>query len=101
MAACRSSHPSGFLEAAISENVLAGTVMIRRAMYMYGVGSLPKDAQGHVDTGLGKGMPGLPSVALVAPTREITATGETRLDVDDVYEWSSNSRLQARRRRPR
>jgi alkyl sulfatase BDS1-like metallo-beta-lactamase superfamily hydrolase len=74
--------PEGFLDAAISENVLAGTVMIRRAMYMYGV-LLPKDAQGHVDTGLGKGMPGLPSVALVAPTREITATGE-EMTIDGV-----------------
>ena len=74
--------PQGFLEAAISENVLAGTVMIRRAMYMYGV-LLAKDARGHVDTGLGKGMPGLPSVSLVAPTHEITATGE-ELSVDGV-----------------
>ncbi len=74
--------PEGFLDAAISENVLAGTVMIRRAMYMFGA-LLPKDAQGHVDTGLGKGMPGLASVALVAPTHEITATGE-ELTVDGV-----------------
>ncbi len=74
--------PQGFLEAAISENVLAGTVMIRRAMYMYGV-LLPKDAQGHVDTGLGKGMPGLPSVALIPPTHEVTATGE-ELTIDGV-----------------
>ena len=73
--------PQGLLAAAISENVLAGTVMIRRAMYMYGV-LLPKDAQGHVDTGLGKGMPGLPS-ALVAPTHEISATGE-ELTIDGV-----------------
>ena len=74
--------PVGFLDAAVSENVLAGTVMIRRAMYMYGV-LLPKDPQGHVDTGLGKGMPGLPSVALIAPTHEITTTGE-ELTVDGV-----------------
>jgi alkyl sulfatase BDS1-like metallo-beta-lactamase superfamily hydrolase len=74
--------PQGFLEAAISENVLAGTVMIRRAMYMYGA-LLPKDAQGHVDTGLGKGLPALPSVALIAPTHEVTATGE-ELIVDGV-----------------
>jgi len=74
--------PKGFLEAAISENVLAGTVMIRRAMYMYGV-LLPKDEQGHVDTGLGKGMPALPSVALIAPTHEVTATGE-EMTVDGV-----------------
>jgi alkyl sulfatase BDS1-like metallo-beta-lactamase superfamily hydrolase len=74
--------PVGFLEAAISENVLAGTAMIRRAMYMFGV-LLPRDAQGHVDTGLGKGMPALPSVALIAPTHEVTATGE-ELTIDGV-----------------
>ena len=67
--------PYGFLEAAISENVLAGTAMLRRAMYMYGV-LLPKDAQGHVDTGLGKTLPALPTVALIAPTRDVTFTGE-------------------------
>ena len=74
--------PAGFLEAAISENVLAGTVMLRRAMYMYGV-LLPKDPQGHVDTGLGKGLPALPEVNLVAPTKEIVATGEEMV-VDGV-----------------
>ena len=46
--------PEGFLQAAVSENVLAGNVMSRRATYMYG-GLLPKDPQGHVDAGLGKG----------------------------------------------
>lgn len=74
--------PTGFLEAAISENVLAGTVMLRRATYMYGV-LLPKDARGHVDTGLGKGVPALPTVGLIAPTREITHTGE-ELTIDGV-----------------
>jgi alkyl sulfatase BDS1-like metallo-beta-lactamase superfamily hydrolase len=74
--------PAGFLDAAISENVLAGTVMIRRAMYMYGV-LLPKDPQGHVDTGLGKGMPGLPTVGLCPPTKEIVATGE-EMTIDSV-----------------
>ena len=74
--------PVGFLDAAISENVLAGTVMIRRAMYMYGV-LLPKDPQGHVDTGLGKGMPGLPTVGLCPPTKEIVDDGE-EMTIDGV-----------------
>jgi alkyl sulfatase BDS1-like metallo-beta-lactamase superfamily hydrolase len=74
--------PAGFLEAAISENVLAGTVMLRRATYMYGA-FLPHDAQGHVDTGLGKGLPALPSVGLVGPTLEIETTG-TELILDGV-----------------
>ena len=74
--------PAGFLEAAISENVLAGTAMLRRAMYMYGA-FLPHDPQGHVDTGLGKGLPAMPSVGLVAPTLEIEETG-TEIVVDGV-----------------
>lgn len=74
--------PAGFLDAAVSENVLAGTVMLRRATYMYGA-LLPRDARGHVDTGLGKGLPALPSVGLVAPTIDVATTG-TRLDIDGV-----------------
>lgn len=46
--------PDGFLEHAISENVMAGTAMSRRATYMYGT-LLPKDAKGNVDAGLGEG----------------------------------------------
>ncbi len=56
--------------------------MLRRAMYMYGA-FLPHDAQGHVDTGLGKGLPALPSVGLVAPTMEIEHTG-SELSIDGV-----------------
>ncbi len=74
--------PAGFLEAAASENVLAGTVMLRRATYMYGV-LLPKDPRGHVDTGLGKGLPALASVALIAPTRDVAQTGE-QIVIDGV-----------------
>lgn len=74
--------PVGFLEAAISENVLAGTVMLRRALYMYGA-LLARDAQGHVDTGLGKGLPALPTVGLATPNHEIETTG-TELVIDGV-----------------
>lgn len=74
--------PAGFLAAAVSEQVIAGTAMLRRAMYMYGV-LLARDPQGHVDTGLGKGLPMLPTSALVGPTREITETGET-VELDGV-----------------
>ena len=67
--------PAGFLEAAVSENVIAGTAMLRRSMYMYGA-LLPKDEKGHVDTGLGKGLPAMPAVWLVPPTVEIHTSGE-------------------------
>ncbi len=73
--------PEGFLEAAISENVVAGPAMTRRAMYMYGV-LLPKGVLGHVDAGLGKGVP-IGSGGLIAPTESIDATG-TELMIDGV-----------------
>ena len=73
--------PEGFLKAAISENVLLGNAMGRRATYMYG-GLLPKTPQGHVDSGLGKGV-STGKVGLVAPTVSISRTGE-RLTVDGV-----------------
>ncbi len=67
--------PEGFLQAAVNENVLAGNAMGRRATYMYG-SLLPRDAQGHVDCGLGKAV-SLGSVSLVPPTRSIARTGES------------------------
>jgi alkyl sulfatase BDS1-like metallo-beta-lactamase superfamily hydrolase len=70
--------PEGFMVAAVAENVIAGPVMRRRATYMYGM-LLPKDADGHVDSGLGKGIPLLPDQGLLAPTDLITATGEARV----------------------
>ncbi|MDB2534043.1 MBL fold metallo-hydrolase [Porticoccaceae bacterium] len=45
--------PSGFMQEATSENVIAGPAMTRRGTYMFG-NSLPRSATGHVDAGLGK-----------------------------------------------
>jgi len=73
--------PEGFLQAAVSENVLAGNAMSRRATYMYGA-LLQKDPQGHVDSGLGKAV-SAGQVTLVAPTESISTTGQT-LTVDGV-----------------
>jgi len=73
--------PEGFLAAAVSENVIAGNVMQRRATYMYGA-LLPRGPRGHVDAGLGKGIPRGPG-GLIAPTESISATG-TELAVDGV-----------------
>jgi alkyl sulfatase BDS1-like metallo-beta-lactamase superfamily hydrolase len=73
--------PEGFLEAAVSENVLAGNAMGRRATYMYG-SLLPRGPKGHVDAGLGKTV-SLGSVSLVPPTESISRTG-ARLTVDGV-----------------
>jgi alkyl sulfatase BDS1-like metallo-beta-lactamase superfamily hydrolase len=74
--------PEGFLEAAVSENVIAGPAMLRRAGYMYGA-HLPVDERGLVGCGLGRATPSGGTVSLVAPNDIIRATGEERL-VDGV-----------------
>ncbi len=73
--------PEGFLEEAVSENVLAGNAMGRRATYMYGA-LLPRDPRGHVDSGLGK-TTSMGAVSLIPPTESIGQTG-TRLTVDGI-----------------
>ncbi len=78
---CRIIAPEHFLAEAVSENVIAGPVMLRRAIYMYGA-LLPPHPQGHVDAGLGKITP-LGTVSLIPPTEEISATG-TELVIDGV-----------------
>ncbi|MDM5123345.1 MBL fold metallo-hydrolase [Aeromonas rivipollensis] len=73
--------PEGFTEHAVSENVIAGNAMGRRAVYMYGA-LLPRNAQGGVNGGLGQTVSaGEPS--LLVPTKLITKTGE-ELDIDGV-----------------
>ena len=66
--------PAGFMEAAVSENVFAGTAMARRAGYMYGA-ALPKGPDGQIGSGLGQTTStGEPT--LIAPTVDIAHTGE-------------------------
>lgn len=73
--------PVTFTEHAVSENVIAGNAMSRRAIYMYG-SLLPRNARGGLSGGLGMttsaGTPGL-----LLPTREIKDTGET-VTIDGV-----------------
>jgi alkyl sulfatase BDS1-like metallo-beta-lactamase superfamily hydrolase len=66
--------PDGFLDAAVSENIIAGNAMTRRASYMYGA-LLPVSVHGHIDSGLGKGVPLLATTGLIAPTHSIVETG--------------------------
>ena len=76
--------PQGFFEHAVSENVLAGPAMKRRAQYMYGA-PLPRGPRGQVDAGLGKGVPANATVSLIAPTRLIEQPFETlRIDGVDI-----------------
>ena len=73
--------PAGFLEEAVSENVMAGVVMARRAGYMYGT-HLPRTARGHVGSGLGK-HPALGRHTIAEPDIVIDHTGQT-LEIDGV-----------------
>lgn len=73
--------PEGFLEEAVSENVLAGNAMGRRATYMYG-SLLPRGPRGHVDAGLGKAV-SLGQVSLVPPTESISQTG-SKIVIDGI-----------------
>ena len=73
--------PEGFLEAAVAENVMAGTVMTRRAMFQFG-GLLAPDPKGTVGVGLGSGV-SLGTVTLLAPTDDITEAGQ-RMVIDGL-----------------
>ena len=68
--------PEGFVDEALSENVLAGNVMSRRATYMYG-NLLKSSEKGFVSTGLGAAL-SMGSTGFIVPNDTITTTGETR-----------------------
>lgn len=73
--------PQAFVEDAVSENVIAGNAMSRRAIYMYGA-LLPRNAEGGVNGGLGMTVStGVPT--LIIPTDIITTTGQ-KMTIDGV-----------------
>jgi alkyl sulfatase BDS1-like metallo-beta-lactamase superfamily hydrolase len=73
--------PAGFMDHAISENVIAGNAMSRRAQYMYGP-LLPRSPKGQVDTGLGKNL-SRGTITLIPPTDSIANDGDKRV-IDGV-----------------
>lgn len=66
--------PAGFMNEAISENVLLGNIMSRRSLYSYGL-LLPHSLQGNIGNGLGV-TPATSFPTIIAPTKSITKTGE-------------------------
>ncbi|MGW5237739.1 alkyl/aryl-sulfatase [Monashia sp. NPDC004114] len=66
--------PAGFLDHAVSENVYAGTAMLRRGVYHTGMGLQP-GATGTLGVGLGSGS-STGTTGLLAPTVDITHTGQ-------------------------
>jgi alkyl sulfatase BDS1-like metallo-beta-lactamase superfamily hydrolase len=87
--------PEGFMEEATSENIIAGTAMSRRAMFMYGK-RLSRSERGHVGSGLGKG-PAFGTFGLMRPNELVNETG-TELDIDGVpfvFQYTPNSEAPA------
>ena len=66
--------PEGFLEEAVSENIIAGPAMSRRARYQFGL-TLPRTPEGEITSGLGPGL-SRGTLTLIAPTHLVTHTGQ-------------------------
>ncbi|HWU37146.1 MAG TPA: MBL fold metallo-hydrolase, partial [Candidatus Acidoferrum sp.] len=66
--------PEGFMKEAISENIMVGNAMARRATYMFGT-TLSPGPKGQVDAGMGKTSSN-GTISLIAPTEEIRKTGQ-------------------------
>jgi len=73
--------PEGFMEHAVTENVIAGNAMGRRATYQFGAGLAP-GPEGQMSSGIGLAI-SAGTFTLIPPTRTISHTGET-LTVDGV-----------------
>jgi len=87
--------PDRFMQEVVSETVLAGTAMVRRAQFQFGP-TLPKGPRGQVDTGLGKAT-SRGTVTLIAPTRIITEPVEThRIDgIEIVFQLTPETEAPA------
>ncbi len=77
--------PEHFVDEALSENVLAGNAMGRRATYMYG-NLLTPSPTGFVSTGLGAAL-SMGSTGFVVPNDIVRETGEQRTLDGIVFEF--------------
>jgi alkyl sulfatase BDS1-like metallo-beta-lactamase superfamily hydrolase len=73
--------PEGFLEEAVSENVIAGVAMSRRANFQFGH-NLPPGPEGQVSSGIGQAV-AKGTVTLIAPRESVGHTGQA-MTVDGV-----------------
>src|SRR5262247_269590 len=87
--------PAGFMEEVVSESVLAGTPMVRRAHFQFGA-TLPKGVRGQVDAGLGK-VTSRGTVTLIPPTRVVEGAFEThRVDgIEIVFQLAPETEAPA------
>jgi len=73
--------PEGFLEHAVSENIIVGPAMLRRARFQFGH-TLACCAHGEMTSGLGP-RPSAGTLSLIAPSDLVTHTGQ-EITVGDV-----------------
>ncbi|KAH8894802.1 Metallo-hydrolase/oxidoreductase [Thozetella sp. PMI_491] len=73
--------PEGFMEAIMSESIIAGPAMRKRGAFMYG-NALPRGPTGQIGTGLGMGS-STGTTSLIPPNLLIQKTGEEHV-VDGV-----------------
>lgn len=73
--------PDGFMEHAVSENLIAGPAMTRRANYQFGTRLQPGPV-GQGGAGIGTGLPS-GTFSLIAPTYTVKETGE-KLVIDGI-----------------
>ncbi len=87
--------PEGFLEHAVSENIIAGPAMLRRARFQFGV-TLPRNSEGEMTSGLGP-CPSMGSLSLIAPNLLITHTGQEVIvgDVTMVFQLTPGTEAPA------
>ena len=87
--------PARFIEEAVSENIIAGIAMSRRAEFMYGR-DLPRNERGHVTTGLGTAVP-FGSMGFIEPTEFIDATPQEKTidGVRFVFQYAPESEAPA------
>ena len=87
--------PAGFMEEAVSENVMAGAAMSRRGQFQFGQ-TLARNACCQIDSGMGKNLP-RGTITLIAPTQLIRAETETHVidGVEIVFQLTPESEAPA------
>ena len=87
--------PEGFMEEVVSENLMAGNAMGRRAQYQFGI-LLPPGVEGQISSGIGQNIP-KGTITLIPPTVTVDHTGqELTLDgVRVVFQYTPNTEAPA------
>ena len=87
--------PEGFLEHAVSENIIAGPAMLRRSRFQFGI-TLGHGPEAEITSGLGP-RPSLGSLTLIAPNELVTRTGQEIIvgDVTMVFQLTPGTEAPA------